>query len=110
MVPLPDSGGGRQPASYPPPPFGGCATDSPYTARCNRRFASSNPPQREEVKEHVAPQVASGPCRLVAGVPGRAGRPPRRRFERGPSPHAGTALSRSTRVDRRGVLSARSPV
>jgi len=50
MVPLPDSGGGRQPASYPPPPAGVALPIRPILRVAIGRFASSTPPQREEVK------------------------------------------------------------
>jgi hypothetical protein len=60
MVPLPDSGGGRQPASYPPSPSGVAVPIRPILRVATGRFASSTPPQREEVKRmtHLKSRMA----------------------------------------------------
>jgi hypothetical protein len=63
MVPLPDSGGGRQPASYPPPPAEVALPIRPILRVATGRFASSNPPQREEVKSML--HVKSRLVRIV---------------------------------------------
>src|SRR4029453_5499303 len=66
MVPLPDSGGGRQPASNPP-----------------------SPPGEGGSETHDAPQVSYGARRLVAGFAGGVGRRPRRWSQVGLAPPVG---------------------